>query len=1213
MDAALTPSPAAQAAPAQAPEQWLDQALAQVLALAIKHHERGEIEQAETLYRSVLESTPGHAEANYRLAMLAMQVGQPRGALAHFAQALQARPDLPEHWTGYAQAMIQSDEFASARELLALAQQHGLDPQLLAPVASQLEARERTARLIERSRRGAAAPPAAAGRPAGGRSPAQARRDVERLAALYRDDQLPQAQQLARELTRRYPGHGFCWKVLGAVLHAQQRTEEALQPLQTAAELWPEDAETHSILGVVLKALGRLGEAEASFEQALQLAPGLAQAHNNMGILRRQQGRLVEAAAHYSHALEVAPDVPETHSNLGNVLRDLGRMDEAQASYRRALQFDPCYAAGHTNLGVVLLHEGRVSEAEACHRRALELDADCPGAHTNLAAALLAQSRLAEAVGCLRQALLAKPDDAVLHSSLLFCLSHDHGADAQTLFDEHRRFGERAEAPLRAHWRDHGNERDPERCLQVGFVSGDLCGHAVASFIEPVLQHLAGAQGLCLHAYANTSVHDAVTQRLQGLFRHWHRIASLDDDELAEQVRADGIDILIDLSGHTDKHRLLTFARRPAPVQASWIGYPGTTGLSSMDYYLADRYLVPGALQAQFTEQLVYLPANAPFLPYQKAPPVRPLPALARGHFTFGSFNRPNKIGRDVVALWARLLRAVPDARMLLGAMPQEGDRQQLAGWFAEEGIAAGRLSFHPRSGMGDYLALHHEVDLCLDTFPYNGGTTSLHALWMGVPTLTLAGSIMAGRVGAAVLGHAGLPEFVAEDADGFVRQGAAWALRLPELAQLRAGLRERFAASAPGQPALIAAGLERALRTMWRRWCHGLPAESFDASAAAPAAVALPTQDLPRAPIHVTQPHLPPLADFVPYLEQIWQRKWLTNNGEFHQQLERALSEYLGVEHVALFSNGTLALVTALQALRIGGEVITTPYSFVATAHSLLWNGIRPVFVDIDPVTLNLDPRRIEAAITPQTTAIMPVHVYGHPCDVKAIERIADNYNLRVIYDAAHAFGVRDAGGSVLRHGDLSVLSFHATKVFNTFEGGAIVCPDAKTKQRIDHLKNFGFVDEVTVVAPGINGKMSEVNAAFGLLQLRHVDEALALRRALDARYREQLAGVRGIRCVQDSGEAVANHSYFPVLVEPDYPLSRDELYHRFREHGIHARRYFYPLISSFPMYRGLASAAPSNLPVAAAVADQVLCLPIYPALQPAQLDAIVQVIREA
>ena len=362
--------------------------------------------------------------------------------------------------------------------------------------------------------------------------------------------------------------------------------------------------------------------------------------------------------------------------------------------------------------------------------------------------------------------------------------------------------------------------------------------------------------------------------------------------------------------------------------------------------------------------------------------------------------------------------------------------------------------------------------------------------------------------------------------------------------------------------------------------------------------------------PIHVTQPVLPPLEEFIPYLQEIWDNKILTNGGPFHQQLEKELCDYLGVEHLALFTNGTIALITALQALRITGEVITTPYTFVATSHSLLWNGIKPVFVDIDPNTLNLDPDKIEAAITPQTTAIMPVHCYGHPCDVDRIQKIADNYGLKVIYDAAHAFGVQNYQGSILNHGDLSILSFHATKVFNTFEGGAIICPDAKTKQRIDHLKNFGFVDEVTVVAPGINGKMSELNAAFGLLQLKGINEALYKRKAIDSFYREALSKVKGLHCLADAGEQVANYSYFPILVQPDYPLGRDELYQKLKDNGIHARRYFYPLISDFPMYRGLPSAAQANLPIATKAADQVICLPIYPVLGGADTEKIISLI---
>jgi len=363
--------------------------------------------------------------------------------------------------------------------------------------------------------------------------------------------------------------------------------------------------------------------------------------------------------------------------------------------------------------------------------------------------------------------------------------------------------------------------------------------------------------------------------------------------------------------------------------------------------------------------------------------------------------------------------------------------------------------------------------------------------------------------------------------------------------------------------------------------------------------------------PIYVTQPYLPPLDEFIPYLEQIWKNKWLTNAGPFHKELEAALARHLEVPHLSLFANGTIALVVALQALRIGGEVVTTPFTFVATTHSLIWNGIKPVFVDIEPGTFNLDPDRIEAAITPQTTAILPVHCYGNPCAVDRIQRIADRYGLKVIYDAAHAFGVRHHGESLARHGDLAVLSFHATKVFNTFEGGAIVSPNEKTKQRIDYLKNFGIADEVTVVGPGINGKMNEVQAAFGLLQMRYLQDGKAKRRAIDERYRAELHEVRGVRLMPELPDTDANYSYVPILIGPEYALGRDALYDRLRTHGIHARRYFYPLLSELPMYHGLPSAAAANLPVANRVAQQILCLPIHSDLSADEQGLVIQLIK--
>ena len=364
---------------------------------------------------------------------------------------------------------------------------------------------------------------------------------------------------------------------------------------------------------------------------------------------------------------------------------------------------------------------------------------------------------------------------------------------------------------------------------------------------------------------------------------------------------------------------------------------------------------------------------------------------------------------------------------------------------------------------------------------------------------------------------------------------------------------------------------------------------------------------------ITVTSPLLPSLDDFLPYLEDIWQRKWLTNNGHYHKELEKALCDYLKVPYVSLFTNGTLPLMCALQALRITGEVITTPYSFVATSHSLWWNGIKPVFVDIDPGTCNIDPSKIEAAITPKTTAIMPVHVYGKPCDIGRIQEIADKYGLKVIYDAAHAFGVEVNGHSILEAGDMSTLSFHATKVYNTIEGGALVCHDEKMKRRIDYLKNFGFAGETTIIAPGINGKMDEIRSAYGLINLKQVDAAIDSRRQIALLYRNTLQEVKGIRFMEDMPGVRHNYSYFPIFVDSEeYGMTRDELYFKMREANVFGRRYFYPLISEFSTYRGLSSANPENLPNAYRMANSVICLPMHHALNKDEVGRVIEQVRK-
>lgn len=672
-----------------------------------------------------------------------------------------------------------------------------------------------------------------------------------------------EAETCYRHALRIDPGYADASLNLGVLYNEQSRFDEAESALRDALRSRPAYAEAHANLGGVLQALDRLDEAEAHCRQALELTPDNPRALNNFGIVLQRQGHLYAAAVYFRSALAHLPDFAAAHRNLARTLQAQGELRTAEQYYRKAVGFDPADAGACLSLGDLLRQSGRPGEAEAlyrqayslrpddpvignalgillqergcadealaCHRRALEASPDNAATLSNLAQAQLSLGLQDEAEANFREAIRLRPDISMLHSNLLYFLTLNRAESPETLA-AHLAFGEQLEAPWRADWPAHDNVRDPERTLRVGFVSADLHNHAVASFFEPVLEHLAGRADLQLHAYYNGRIEDTVTQRLRSRFAHWRSAAPLSDDALVEAIRADGIDLLIDLSGHTAYNRLPVFARKPAPVQASWIGYPGTTGLRAVDYYLADRFMLPPRqFDDQFTEKIVRLPANAPFLPPEFAPPVNDLPALGNGYVTFGSFNRPNKLRRAVIAWWSQLLRALPDSRMLLGAMPQHDQPDMLVEWFAAEGIARDRLDFRPRSSMEDYLRLHQQVDICLDTFPYNGGTTTLHALWMGVPTLTLAGASMPGRVGVAALSQLGLHDFIIERAEDVVEQGLYWAGHLSALAELRAGLRERLAQSPLRKPELVAAGLNDALRTMWRRWCEGSPAGTFD------------------------------------------------------------------------------------------------------------------------------------------------------------------------------------------------------------------------------------------------------------------------------------------------------------------------------------------------------------------------------------------------
>jgi predicted O-linked N-acetylglucosamine transferase (SPINDLY family) len=563
--------------------------------------------------------------------------------------------------------------------------------------------------------------------------------------------------------------------------------------------------------------------------------------------LRKQESALqaLVQKRNFSAAFELARGMVERFPKSGFAWKIVGAFppmnddyDEAIVALQTAVRLLPRDAEAHVNLGFTLAKAKRFPEAEFHLHKALEIEPGFAAAHYRLAVAYEFQGRFADSEASLRRGIALRTgyiagDDEISYSHLLFLISHNPLIDADTLFAEHCRYGEYFEERVRDSWPTHTNVRDPERCIKIGFVSGDLCRHAVASFIEPIITQLKDRPDLELHAYYTKPTHDDVSQRLLANFKTWNVVCPLSDLELANVITKDGIDILIDLSGHTAHNRLPAFARKPAPIQASWIGYPGTTGLRAMDYFLGDpHFLPPGEFDRHFTEKLVYLPAQAPFQPHHTAPPVSPLPALAAGRVTFGSFNRLGKINDTTVDLWSRLLHELPEARMLIAGIEPASEHSKLMAQFAARGIGAERLAIHERCGMDSYLALYHQVDLCLDTYPYNGGTTSIHGVWMGVPTLTVAGSTPAARAGAAILSQVGLKGFTAADTAEFVAQGVHWAGHLDALAEVRQGLRRRLQESPSRRADIIALAVAAALRRMWRRWCAGLPAESFDSTA---------------------------------------------------------------------------------------------------------------------------------------------------------------------------------------------------------------------------------------------------------------------------------------------------------------------------------------------------------------------------------------------
>lgn len=643
---------------------------------------------------------------------------------------------------------------------------------------------------------------------------------------------------------------------LGNVLQDLGRDAEAVVCFKRAVALKPDFMPAHYNLANALSRLGQYEEAIASYDNALaieprlaeaqcnaasallaiedtdaalqrlslavEINPGLALAHRMMGELYQRQDQTELAWESLLQALKLDPKDVAIHRQMSSLLGRLKRYPEATHVNRAWVALASKDAEAHRSLGQSLRATGQLISAVSSFEDAIRLDSQSAQNYVELGLTLNILAEHAAAQNAYGTALKLDPSMHLAYTNMLFAMAHNPAVGARELWEAHERFGHLFETPLMATSIQHKNKRDPHKVLQVGFVSPDLRNHALSVLLLPVLEHLGKASTLCLHAYYTHHETDIVTAQVRSNFRHWHDVAGLNDAELAQKIREDGIDVLIDLSGHTAHNRLLTFARKPAPVQISWLGYPGTTGLRSMDYYLADtKFVVPNKMEWQFSEKIIYLPATYAFPPSEFAPAINDLPALKNGYMTFGSFNRPAKIGRPVVALWADLMRNLPTSRIIFGGVEHNSDNfHRLIQWFSEEKINEKRLTFLPRSGVAEYLGWHHSIDICLDTFPYNGGTTSANALTMGVPTLTIAGDSMQSRAGAQLMSYVRLNDFVASDEKDFVKKGIQWMQRLPELAVLRHELRNRLNSSPIGQSEAIANSLESTFRTTWENWC---------------------------------------------------------------------------------------------------------------------------------------------------------------------------------------------------------------------------------------------------------------------------------------------------------------------------------------------------------------------------------------------------------
>lgn len=806
----------------------------QALLKAVDHHRSGRLQEAEMLYRAIIQAQPNNPDANHNLGVLAVSIGKPLDAIPFFRSALSAFPYQPQFWVSLIEALQKMGDHGLVLKTLAEARSKGIQHHILDKLEAKIVGAQGYAsqtrnlslpyserRKLEIAKKKAKTRQGSTSDLLKAAEPSQL--EIKAALGLYVAEKYPDAEQAAIELAQKFPKHPFGWKLLGAVQTRQGRKDSAVAAKIKAVHLDPNDAESHSNLGNALKEVGRLEEAATSCLEAIRINASLAEAHSNLGSVLKELGRLKDAESSCREAIRLKPSLAEARYNLGITVYELGRLEESEAAYREAIQIRPDYPEAHSNLAVVLRVRGRLEEAEACCREAIRIKSDFAEAHCNLGLVLRDIGYLQESEASYREALRIKPDYFEAYSNLLFLLSYVEKTSPADYLQEAAKFGHLVSEKIIEKFTAWPLVRKPVK-LRVGLVSSDFRNHPVGYFIEGLCENL-NPDRVELIAFSNCDREDELTMRIKPLFIEWHSIFGMNDQKASHAIHGSNINVLVDLSGHTAKNRLAVFAKKPAPIQVNWLGYWASTGVSEIDYLLGDPYVTPPAESSHFSEEIWALPETyLCFSPPKLEIDVGPLPALANGYVTFGCFNNLSKIGKEVVELWSNVLHRVSDSRLFLKThqLGEAALAEAVVCQFSAKGIAPERLVLEGPSSRVELLQAYNRVDIALDPFPYPGGTTTAEALWMGVPVLTKAGDRFLSHVGESIAYNAGQSDWIAQDDDAYVAKAVSFSSNPQALSEIRQGLRAQVLSSPLFDAPRFARHFEEAMWGMWSKYMNG-------------------------------------------------------------------------------------------------------------------------------------------------------------------------------------------------------------------------------------------------------------------------------------------------------------------------------------------------------------------------------------------------------